>query len=95
MNVALYSPSLNRTYGNFTVNTSAMSTGLQIFTGTLLGTAFATKVPTTPQPQTFTNYFGEARSPPPYPRRWQALVVRPTPDLASAPPSCCGLLLFV
>jgi len=43
--VDLYSPSFNRTYGIFSVPLSSMTPDMQIFTGDLLTTEFATAVP--------------------------------------------------
>jgi hypothetical protein len=45
LNIDLFSPSLNRTYGIFTVPLSSMSTEMEIFTGNLLTTEFASAVP--------------------------------------------------
>ena len=44
-NVDLYSPSFNVVYGKFTVQLSAMTTGMKIFKGNLLTTAFAISAP--------------------------------------------------
>src|SRR6185312_710454 len=42
--IDLFSPSLARTFGSFTLPISQMSTAVNLFTGSLLGTAFTTSV---------------------------------------------------
>lgn len=42
----LYSPSLGRQYGNFTIPLNSLTTAMQLFTGTLLLSPFQTQVPT-------------------------------------------------
>jgi hypothetical protein len=43
--IDLFSPSLNRQYGSFTIPLSSMTSNMQIFTGNLLTAEFATAVP--------------------------------------------------
>lgn len=43
--VDLFSPSFNRIYGSFSIPLASMTDTMQIFTGTLLSTAFITQIP--------------------------------------------------
>lgn len=45
LNIDLFSPTLARTFGIYTISTGMMSTSVELFTGKLLSSAFSTSVP--------------------------------------------------